>query len=230
MWTYKKVDLLSHSGQFVIYPFSKWTKSTLMAPYGSLIVLCMYVTTGWCINTKIIKSYCSTNIEYLLIKYQPHYLPRQFIVFIITAVYMPVSVNANNALAEQHNIISCTQNRHPEGFFIIGWDFNQTNLRKIMPKFHHNIALPTRGENTLDHVYTNTRSAYKAVPHPRLGHSDHISVLLFPTNKPLQKPEKLSTKNIRVWTEEASSALQDCFDCTNWVVFKEASTHNDTLT
>lgn len=50
--------------------------------------------------------------------------------------------------------------------------------------------------------------------------------MLIPTYKPLQKREKPSIKNISVWTEEASSTLQDCFECTDWDVFKEASTYN----
>ncbi len=36
----------------------------------------------------------------------------------------------------------------------------------------------TRGNNTLDFVYTTEKNAYKAEPHPHLGYSDHISVML----------------------------------------------------
>ncbi|KAI3352571.1 hypothetical protein L3Q82_005512 [Scortum barcoo] len=37
---------------------------------------------------------------------------------------------------------------------IVAGDFNSTNLRKVLPRYHQHISCPTRGENTLDHVYT----------------------------------------------------------------------------
>uniref|UniRef100_A0AAX7UV02 non-specific serine/threonine protein kinase n=1 Tax=Astatotilapia calliptera TaxID=8154 RepID=A0AAX7UV02_ASTCA len=37
----------------------------------------------------------------------------------------------------------------------------------------------TRGENTLDLVYTNIPGAYRAEPRPHLGYSDHISILVW---------------------------------------------------
>ncbi|KAI3356770.1 hypothetical protein L3Q82_003451 [Scortum barcoo] len=32
-----------------------------------------------------------------------------------------------------------------------------------------------------------------------------------------------TTRTVQVWTEEASSTLQDCFECTDWEVFKEGT-------
>ena len=37
---------------------------------------------------------------------------------------------------------------------------------------------------------------------------------------------KPSVKQIRAWLEGAISAPQDCFDCTDWTVFREAATTN----
>ena len=84
----------------------------------------------------------------------------------------------------------------------------------------------TRGEFTLDQVYSNIKEAYRAVPHPHLGSSDHLSVMLMPAYRPLLTRSKPSVKQIRTWPEGATSALQDCFDCTDWTVFKEAATSN----
>ena len=33
-------------------------------------------------------------------------------------------------------------------------------------------------------------------------------------------------RQVRAWPEEAMSALQDCFECTDWAMFKEAVTTN----
>ena len=51
--------------------------------------------------------------------------------------------------------------------------------------------------------------------------SDHISVELIPAYKPLACRTKPTTRTVQVWTEEASSALQDCFEHTVWSVFSE---------
>ncbi len=80
---------------------------------------------------------------------------------------------------------SCTapsaNNKHnPDGFFIIAGDFNHANLKTVLPKFHQHVNFATRGNNTLDFVYTTEKNAYKAVPRSHLRHSDHISVMLIP--------------------------------------------------
>ncbi len=108
----------------------------------------------------------------------------------------------------------------------------------------------TRGNNTLDFVYTTEKNACKAVPRPYLGHSDHISVMLIPAYKPLLKLAKPVQKQITVWpddkyvcmygtcgridnkadfdlTDDATSTLQDCFQDTDWNMFKEAATYHD---
>ncbi|KAI3351289.1 hypothetical protein L3Q82_005834 [Scortum barcoo] len=53
--------------------------------------------------------------------------------------------------------------------------------------------------------------------------SDHISVNLIPAYKPLICRTRPTTRTVQVWTEEVSSALQDCFECTDWEVFKEGT-------
>ncbi len=81
--------------------------------------------------------------------------------------------------------------------------------------------------NTLDFVYTTEKNAYKAVPRPHLGFSDHISVMLIPAYRPLLKLAKPVQKLITIWPENATSTLQDCFQCTDWNMFKEAATYNN---
>lgn len=39
-------------------------------------------------------------------------------------------------------------------FFIVGGDFNQTDIRTVLPKFHQQVHITTRGRNTLDYVWT----------------------------------------------------------------------------
>ncbi len=87
---------------------------------------------------------------------------------------------------------------------------NHADLRSVFPKIHQHIDFPTRGKNTLDFVYTTQRGAYKALPLPHLGASDHITVMLMPAYRPLVKAIKPVHKQIQVWPEGSSEALQDC--------------------
>ncbi len=58
-------------------------------------------------------------------------------------------------------------------------------------------------------------------------YSDHISVMLIPAYRPLLKLAKPVQKLITIWPENATSTLQDCFQCTDWNMFKEAATYNN---
>ena len=72
----------------------------------------------------------------------------------------------------------------------------------------------------MDHVYTNIKHAYRAIPLPHLGQSDHLSLLLTPAYTPLRRSAPLQTKTITTWPQDALSQLQDCFLHTEWDVFK----------
>ncbi|KAI4894684.1 hypothetical protein NFI96_032406 [Prochilodus magdalenae] len=82
--------------------------------------------------------------------------------------------------------------------------------------------------DTLDLVYTNIPSAYRAEPRPHLGYSDHISVMLIPAYRPLVRQSKPVLKQVRTWPSGAISALQDCFEHTDWQMFREAATYSTT--
>ncbi len=160
-------------------------------------------------------------------KCRPFYLLREFAAIVIGAVYISMCANAKDALRELYCAISEQQTNNPDGFFIIAGDFNHANLKTVLPKFYQHVNFATRGNNTLDLVYTTEKNAYKAVPRPHLGYSDHISVMLIPAYRPLLKLTKPVQKLITIWPENATSTLQDCFQCTDWNMFKEAATYNN---
>ncbi len=105
--------------------------------------------------------------------------------------------------------ISEQQTNKSDGFFIIASDFNHTYLKTVLPKFYQDVNFATRGNNTVDIVYTTAKNAYKAEPRPHLGYLDHISVMLIPAYRPLLKLAKPVQNQITVWPENATSALQD---------------------
>lgn len=80
-------------------------------------------------------------------------------------------------------------------------------MKKVLPYFYQHVDFATRETNTLDHVYTNIKGAFKASPCPHLGSSDHISVMLTPAYRPLLVRTKPSLKQVRVWPEGPMSCL-----------------------
>lgn len=96
----------------------------------------------------------------------------------------------------------------------------------VLPHFHHYVYFATRGINILDLAYTNIKKAFKAVLCPHIGSSNHLSVMLIPAYRPMLIRKKTSVKQVRVWPGGTMSALQDCFDHTDWDLFKEAATVN----
>ncbi len=194
-------------------------------------VLCVYINDAWCRDSVVVCKHCSPLVEFMIIKCRPFYLPREYTAILLVAVYIPPSSNNSNrseALNDLYQHISEQQTAHPDAFLILAVDFNHADLKSVFPKMHQHIDFPTRGNNTLDFVYTTQRGAYKALPLPHLGASDHITVMLMPAYRPLVKVIKPIYKQIQVWPEGSSEALQDCFDTTDWNMFKQAATYNNT--
>lgn len=103
-------------------------------------------------------------VEYLIIKCRPHYLLHKFTAVFIAEVYVPPHVNANATLKELHDTVSSLQNKHPEALYVAAGDFNHVNLQDTLPTFHQYVTIATRGDNTLDGVYTNRQGMYRAAP------------------------------------------------------------------
>ncbi len=163
----------------------------------------------------------------MFVKCRPFYLPREFTAIVIAAVYIPPCANAKDALRELYSAISEQQTNNPDGFFIIAGDFKPRKLKDSVAKILPTCEFCDKGNNTLDFVYTTGKNAYKAEPRPHLGYSDHISVMLIPAYRPLLKLAKPVQKLITIWPNDATSTLQDCFQCTDWNMFKEAATYNN---
>ncbi|XP_014879206.1 uncharacterized protein LOC106940864 [Poecilia latipinna] len=187
--------------------------------------LCMYVNEGWSTNCGLVKSCCSEAIELMTEKCRPYYLPREFTAVFVTIVYIPPGANGNEVLKELHDIISSLQMKHPEAFYVVAGDFNHVKLTDTLPSFYQHVTFPTSGDNTLDCVYTNIDGGYRALPRPHLGLSNHISIVLAPAYRPLMRRIRPTKKTVTVWPRDAAFVLQDCYQCTDWQVFREATTH-----
>lgn len=64
-------------------------------------------------------------------------------------------------------------------------------------------------------MYSNIKQAYRTVPVPHQGLSDHQSLLLLPAYISRRKTSKTAI----TWPEGALYQLQDCFESTEWSTF-----------
>ncbi len=154
--------------------------------------VCFYINNSWCDERNIhsIKSFCSPDLEFQMLLCRPFWLPREFTAIIITAVYIPPQANTDQALKELHGNISEQETAHPDAAFVVTGDFNKANFRTIAPKYFQHITINTRGDRVLGHCYTPFWDAYKFLPRPPFGKSDHSSVLLLPAYR-----QKLNVKH-----------------------------------
>ncbi len=166
----------------------------------------------------------------MFVKCRPFYLPREFTAIFIVAVYIPPCANAKDMLRELYSAISEQQTNNPDGFFIIAGDFNHANLKTVLPKFYQHVNFATRGKNTLDFVYTTEKNAYKSVPRPHLRPLRPHLCYANPSIQATSETRQTGSKTGSIWPDDATSTLQDCFQCTDWNMFKEAATRPTTTT
>ncbi len=147
----------------------------------------------------------------------------------------PPQANTDQALKELYRNISEQETTHPDAAFIITGDFNKANFRTIAPKYFQHITINMRGDRTLDHCYSPFRDAYKSLPRPPFGKSDHSSVLLLPAYRQKLKREAPALRTVQCWSDQSDAILQDCFDHVDWDMFRAASdddieAYSDTVT
>jgi hypothetical protein len=70
-------------------------------------------------------------------------------------------------------------------------------LKSVLPIFYQHDKCATREEKILDHLYSSHRDAYKALPRPPFGKSNHNSILLIPAYRQKIKVEVPVTQSIK---------------------------------
>uniref|UniRef100_A0A8C6P8Y0 Reverse transcriptase domain-containing protein n=1 Tax=Nothobranchius furzeri TaxID=105023 RepID=A0A8C6P8Y0_NOTFU len=192
--------------------------------------ICFYINECWCTDATVLSKHCSSNLETIFLNCKPFYSPREISSFILIGVYIHPQADVSVALQTLADQVTSTENKYPDSVLIILGDFNQAKLNSELPKYRQHIRCPTRGKNILDHCYTVLKGAYHSVPRAALGLSDHNLIHLIPTYKQKLKSVKPAIRTVRKWTNEAKEELQDCFDCTDWRVFADATGDLNELT
>ena len=138
-------------------------------------------------------------LECLWVLLRPDRLPRGVSSLAVCAVYNPPNSPYQDLLVD-HLIDSADTLRisYPDVGFIIAGDFNRIKVDRVMSgnDFKQIIKFPTRGQATLDLIFTNIERYFKdPVCLPPFGNSDHNCIILNPCIK--QVPNKIKVRSIR---------------------------------
>ncbi len=111
--------------------------------------LCIYINEHDAATLLWSANHCSPLVEFMIIKCQPFYLPREFTAILLVAVYIPPSsnnINRSEALNDLYQHISEQQTAHPDAFLILAGDFNHARLKECVPKNSPTHRLPNKGK------------------------------------------------------------------------------------
>ena len=192
--------------------------------------VCMYVRNS--IQCNILSDLRNDDHEALWVDIKPRRLPRNFSNIIVGVVYHPPSANDNTMKEYLLSSLESLESKFPNCAIILAGDFNRTLLpisERAFRPFLLNpvVTFPTRGDRTLDQIFTNISSFY-AYPSrmPPFGLSDHYSVLieanvrdknLKPQHKTIKARDKRPSKRaslgrflLQVPWSEFLSAEQTC--------------------
>ena len=144
--------------------------------------VCMYVKTPT--ECKILSDLHDIDHEVLWADLRPRRLPRGFSNIVVGLVYHPP--DAHDVTMRDHLISSLekVESRYPNSAIIMAGDFNKTILplfRRAAKAFQLKpmVDFPTRGENTLDQLFTNIPEYYSRPSSlPAFGLSDHLTVIM----------------------------------------------------
>ena len=125
------------------------------------------------------------SFEVLWLKLMPKKLPRAFSCIILACMYHPPG--ANSAAMRDHviNGVDSMVRKHPYCGVLLTGDFNQLNDKFLKTHYRYAqlVKVPTRGQSTLDKIWTNMSPVYDTpITLSELGSSDHNMVLLRPTH------------------------------------------------
>lgn len=104
--------------------------------------LCIYLH-DWAKDSLAIHKHCLAHLESISVKCHPFFFPRELTVTLIMAVYITPDANTSIALLLLSDTINKLQQARPDSVHVAG-DFNQANLKSVLPRFCQHVKCPTR--------------------------------------------------------------------------------------
>lgn len=111
--------------------------------------LCVYINKEWCNNAVLLSKHCSSLVEFMFVKCQPLYLPRELMGIVIVAVYIS-SVPIPRMLFTNCTALSASNkptNLMAFSFYLV--TSNHANLKTIFAKVLPTCELHNKGEQQL---------------------------------------------------------------------------------
>lgn len=103
-----------------------WTAASGKAKGEGVYV---FINNSWCGDIQTVFKHCSPDMEFLLLKCHPYYLPREFTAVFKAAVFIAAvyihPANSKVVLGKLHEVLSELETAHPDAIFIAAGDFNQ---------------------------------------------------------------------------------------------------------
>ncbi|KAL6454938.1 hypothetical protein MHYP_G00308130 [Metynnis hypsauchen] len=98
---------------------------------GKGVGVCFMINNAWCDqwNVRFIESFCSPDLEYLIISCIALWLLREISGAIVTIVYMPPQADTDLVLGKLYEAV-----KSPEAATIAVGDFNKAKFRDLAPK------------------------------------------------------------------------------------------------
>ena len=195
--------------------------------------VCIYVNERYCnrANITVRKTLSTPDVDLISVSLRPKYLPREFGQIFMTVVYSHPSADNKRAAKEITDVIRALQLIAPDApNFIIG-DFNKgLDMKKSLPDLRQYITCNTRKNSRPDGFYGNIPNAYQSYLLPNIGQSDHHTVHLIPSYKPVIQTQPIVKKTVKVYSHEKLDELRACFECTDWNVFIDSADSLDNAT
>ncbi len=154
-------DSALHLPNFQLIRADRNAKSTGKS-HGSGMLF--YINERWCTDVTVLKNMCCSDLEMLFINCKLFYLPQEICSFILVSVYIPPQAHVSSTLQKLADLITDTEQKHPDSILIILRNFSKANLSCELPKYRQHITCPTRDSNMLDHCYTAIKDVYHSVP------------------------------------------------------------------
>jgi hypothetical protein len=169
------------------------------------------------------------HLETLFITIRPKRLPRGVSHVTLGIVYHPPK--SDDWVMSQHLIKSFDfiHQKYPQSGFIICGDFNhmKDSYFKNTCQLFQIVKRPTHGKSTIDLVYTNLKDHYESPLHVAgIGLSRHQTIILKPSHKCKQKPQKLIVEKRKISNQNKLKLLGEIEDV-NWVELFKANTCDD---
>ncbi len=124
---------------------------------------CFYINERWCTDVTVLKKTCCSDLETLFINCKPFYSPWEICSFILVSVYIPPQAHARSALQKLADLITETEQKHPDSVLIILGDFNKAISPVNSQNTGQHITCPPETVIYWITVYTAIKDAYHSV-------------------------------------------------------------------